>query len=183
VHFITASLAKTFAGRAGYFSMPAAMRYYLLVNSFPAIFSSCLLTHEIAGLAATLAVIKKGDRQRDRLHTVATRLREGLSELGYPVHQGTEQIIALESGSEPATMVLRDLLEERDVFGAVFCAPATSRNRTMVRLTASSALTDAEIDHVLTVASDIAPIVKPWDWPLARRAAASRVNASHEALA
>ena len=71
-------------------------------------------------------------------------------------------------------MVLRDALEERDVFGAVFCAPATSRNRTMVRLTLSSALTDAEVDHVEQVAQDIAPLVNPQQWPIARR------NASKE---
>jgi CAI-1 autoinducer synthase len=183
VNFITASLAKTFAGRAGYFSMPAAMRYYLLVNSFPTIFSSCLLPHEIASLAATLEVIKRSDQERTRLHQVSRHLREALSELGYPVHQGTEQIIALEAGTEPATMVLRDLLEERDVFGAVFCAPATSRNRTMVRLTASSALTNAELDHVLDVAAEIAPMVKPWEWPLARRAAAFGKSRAQEALA
>lgn len=182
VHFITTSLAKTFAGRAGYFSMPAAMRYYLLVNSFPTIFSSCLLPHEIKGLAATLEVIQRSDAQRTRLHQISTFLRENLSDLGYPVHQGTEQIIALEAGSEPATMVLRDLLEEREVFGAVFCAPATSRNRTMVRLTASSALTDADIDHVIDVASEIAPLVKPWEWPLARRASFAQTSIDREAV-
>jgi CAI-1 autoinducer synthase len=32
VHFITASLAKAFAGRAGFFSIPAAMRYYMLTH-------------------------------------------------------------------------------------------------------------------------------------------------------
>jgi CAI-1 autoinducer synthase len=183
VHFITASLAKTFAGRAGYFSMPAAMRYYLLVNSFPAIFSSCLLPHEIAALAATLEVIKHSDKDRMRLHRLSRQLREGLSELGYPVHQGTEQIIALESGTEPATMILRDLLEERGVFGAVFCAPATSRNRTMVRLTVSSALTEAELNHVLDVAAEIAPLTQPWEWPLARRAAVARASSVQEAFA
>ena len=97
------------------------------------------------------------------------RLRHKLAELGYPIQQGTEQIIALESGGEPATMVLRDLLEERGVFGAVFCAPATSRNRTMVRLTLHAGLAGAELDHVEAAAAEIAPIVKPWDWPIAHR--------------
>ena len=183
VHFITASLAKAFAGRAGYFTVPAAMRNYVLSFSYPNMFSSCLLPHEIAALAATLDVIKRSDHERTRLHHFSRQLREGLAELGYPVHQGTEQIIALESGTEPATMVLRDLLEERDVFGAVFCAPATSRNRTMVRLTVSSALTEAEIDHVLDVAEQIAPKVEPWKWPLARRAAVVRAGAQEEAFA
>ena len=171
VHFISASLAKAFAGRAGYFTVPAAMRNYVLSTSYPNMFSSCLLPHEIAGLAATLSVIKKCDAERERLMHVSRRLRASLSEMGYPVHQGTEQIIALESGTEPATMVLRDALEERGVFGAVFCAPATSRNRTMVRLTMSSALTDAEIEHVESVAREIAPLLRPDQWPLARRRA------------
>ena len=169
VHFITASLAKAFAGRAGYFTVAAAMRNYVLGTSYPNVFSSCLLPHEISGLSATLQVIKQCDHERARLLQLSQRLRTNLSAMGYPVHQGTEQIIALESGTEPATMVLRDLLEERDVFGAVFCAPATSRNRTMVRLTLSSALTDAEIDHVEQVAYEIAPLVKPELWPIARR--------------
>jgi CAI-1 autoinducer synthase len=175
VHFISASLAKAFAGRAGYFTVSPAMREYMVTTSYPNIFSSCLLPYEIAGLNATLQVIKNSDAERARLTQVSIRLRASLSAMGYPVHQGTEQIIALESGSEPATLVLRDMLEERGVFGAVFCAPATSRNRAMVRLTLSSALTDAEIDHIEKVALEIVPLVNPQQWPIARRAAAQEL--------
>ena len=171
VHFITASLAKAFAGRAGYFTVSAAMRRYIVMTSFPTIFSSCLLPHEIAGLDATLNVIKKCDAERARLTQISRRLRANLSAMGYPVHQGTEQIIALEAGTEPDAMDLRDFLEDRDVFGAIFCAPATSRNRAMVRLTLSSALTDAEIDHVEEVAAEIVHLVNPQQWPIARRQA------------
>jgi len=169
VHFITASLAKAFAGRAGFMTMPADIRNYILSTSYPNMFSSCLLPHEIAGLIATLEVIQDSDPARESLMRNTQRLRRKLAELGYPIQQGTEQIIALESGGEPATMVLRDLLEERGVFGAVFCAPATSRNRTMVRWTLHAGLAGAELDHVEAAAADIAPLVKPWDWPIAHR--------------
>ena len=169
VHFITASLAKAMAGRAGFFTMPASMRYYVLSSSFPNIFSSCLLPHEVAGLRATVDVLQRADAQRDRLFQITRRLRERITELGYPIHQGSEQIIALEAGLESTTMQLRDELEKRGVFGAIFCAPATSRNRAMVRLTLSAALTDAELDHIETVLAEVAPIVQPWDWPIARR--------------
>jgi len=170
VHFITASLAKAFAGRGGFFTAPADLRYYILSSSYPNIFSSCLLPYEIAGLGATLAVIRNRDEERQRLHAHTLRLRTSLSDMGYPIHQGTEQIISLEAGTEPDTMVLRDHLEGRGVFGAVFCAPATSRNRAMVRLTLHAALTEAELCHVETVAHEVAPLVKPWEWPIARRA-------------
>ncbi len=169
VHFITASLAKAFAGRAGFMTVPAEIRSYVLSTSYPNMFSSCLLPHEIAALAATLEVIQRSDAARASLINHTRRLRARLSELGYPIQQGTEQIIALEAGTEPATMVLRDRLEERGVFGAVFCAPATSRNRTMVRLTLHAGLAGAELDHVEAVAAEIAPLVKPWAWPIARR--------------
>jgi CAI-1 autoinducer synthase len=177
VHFITASLAKAFAGRAGFFTAPAHMRYYILCSSFPNIFSSSLLPHEIAGLAATLEVIRKSDDARVRLHANTRRLRASLSELGYPIHQGTQQIIALEVGSESDTMVLRDRLEERNVYSSMFCAPATSAKRAMMRMTLNAGLTASELDHVEAVAREIAPIVKPWDWPIARRARAGQAEA------
>ncbi len=172
VHFITASLAKAFAGRAGFFTMPLELRPYLMCHSYPSIFSSCLLPHEVAGLAATLDVIRRGDEARRKLHANTRRVRAAFQQLGYPIHQGTEQIIALEAGAERDTLALRDALECRGVFGAVFCAPATSRNRAMVRLTLNAALTDAEMEHVAAVAREIAPRVKPWTWPVAKRHAA-----------
>ena len=169
VHFITASLAKAFAGRAGFFTAPASMRYYVQISSFPNIFSSSLLPHEIAGLHATLNVIRRSDDARRRLHENTERIRTSLADAGFPIHQGSEQIIALEAGTEAAAMVLRDALEDRGVVGAIFCAPATSKNRAMVRLTLTSGLTEAELDHVECVARELAPVLKPWDWPIARR--------------
>jgi CAI-1 autoinducer synthase len=169
VHFITASLAKAFAGRAGFFTMPDELRPYLMCHSYPSIFSSCLLPHEIAGLAATLQVIQRSDEARVQLRRNTQRLRQAFSDCGFPIHHGSEQIISLEAGAEADTLALRDKLEERGVFGAVFCAPATSRNRAMVRLTLNSALTEAEMAHVEAAAREIAPEVKPWDWAIARR--------------
>lgn len=169
VHFITASLAKAFAGRAGIFTAPAGLRPYVQISAFPNIFSSSLLTHEIAGLRATLEVLRGADEARARLHANAKRLRQSLADAGYPVHNGTEQIIALEAGSEPAAIALRDAMEAHGVVGAIFCAPATSRNRAMLRLTLDASLTDAELAHVEAVAQQLAPRLKPWDWPIARR--------------
>lgn len=181
VHFISASLAKSVAGRAGFFTAPASMRYYILSSSYPNIFSSCLLPSEIAGLKATVGVLQAADAARERLRSMTRRVRQSLSDMGYPIHQGTEQIIALEAGTEPETMALRDALEERGVFGAIFCAPATSRNRALVRLTLNAALTEAELEHLEAVAREVAPIVKPWDWIIARRARMSAQSATHDA--
>lgn len=169
VHFITASLAKAFAGRAGFFTMPDELRPYLMCHSYPSIFSSCLLPHEIAGLDATLDVVQRSDAARVKLRENTARMRRAFTELGYPIQHGSEQILSLEAGPEVDTLALRDQMEARGVFGAVFCAPATSRNRSMVRLTLNASLTDAEMSHVEGVARELAPLAQPWNWPIARR--------------
>ncbi len=170
VHFITASLAKGFAGRAGFFTVPKEMKLYVMGESFPNIFSSALLPHEVAALQATLEVVKTSDDARARLRRHTRQMRSALMEQGYPVFNGSQQIIALEAGSETDTIALRDALEAHDVHGALFCAPATSRNRALVRLTLQAGLTDAEIEHVVATTRALAPKLKPWDWPIARRA-------------
>ncbi len=169
VHFITASLAKAFAGRAGFFTMPDELRHYLMCHSFPSIFSSSLLPHEIAGLAATLEVLREAQEAREQLRRHTVRVRERFTALGYPIAHGSEQIIALEAGTEADTLALRDALEARGIFGAVFVSPATARQRAMVRLTLNAGLTEAELCRLEDVAAEIAPKVCPWQWPIARR--------------
>lgn len=149
VHFRTASLAKAFAGRAGFITCSSRFKGYFLSASRPAIFSSCLLNHELAWFDAAVDFIRQADARRATLHRNAREVRARLSELGYNISDGTEQIIALEAGPEPKTLVLRKALEARGIYGAVFCAPATPKNRSLVRLTLNSGMTEAEIDKLI----------------------------------
>lgn len=169
VHFRTASLAKAFAGRAGVITCAHGFYDYFRSNALPAIFSSTLLLHEIVALQKTLDIIMSADDRRNRLVYNSNYLREGLSNLGYNVDSSESQIISLEAGAESDTMILRDALECRGVFGAVFCAPATAKNRSVIRFSIHSALSDEALDKIIDVAEDIMPEVKAWDWPSSRR--------------
>ena len=168
VHFISASLAKAVAGRAGFFTLPARLRNYVITASYPTMFSSCLLTHEVAGLRATIDVLKGADEARLRLRRHTQRIRERLTALGYAL-PGSEQIIALEIGTEMAARDLRDAMEAQDVYGSIFFPPATSRNRSMVRLTLNAGLTDSELTHLERVMADLVPRFQPDTWAVARR--------------
>lgn len=44
----------------------------------------------------------------------------------------------------------------------------------MGRLTLNAGLMESELDPVEAVAREIASLVKPWDWPIARRARAGQ---------
>jgi CAI-1 autoinducer synthase len=173
VHFITASLAKAFAGRAGLITCSSRFKGYFAMEARPAVFSSCLLRHDIAWFDAALDFIGQVDDRRARLRQVTRTVRDGLEALGYNVSQGTEQIIALEAGPEQQTLALRNALQENGIFGAVFCAPATAKNRSLMRLTLNSGLTDIEIARLLEVCGKIRDRVGLQDWPSTRRKARS----------
>ncbi|AEF55278.1 alpha-hydroxyketone-type quorum-sensing autoinducer synthase [Marinomonas posidonica] len=151
VMFRTASLAKAFAGRAGIITCPKGFADYFKCTANPSIFSSGLLSYEIAGLNATLDLIIRADDRRDQLWRNADYLRQALSNLGYNVDASQSQIIGLEAGSERQTTVLKDALESRDVFGSVFCAPATAKNRALVRLSVNAGLTGSQLEQVVEV--------------------------------
>ena len=172
VHFRTASLAKAFAGRAGIVSCSARIAEYLKYTANPAIFSSGLLPHEIAGLEATRVAISTADDRRTRLHANADYLRAGLIELGYNLTISKAQILGLEAGPERATIKLRDALESRGIFGSVFCAPATPKNRSLIRFTLHSELAHEELDRIIGVCAEIRREVGLADWPSSRRSAA-----------
>ena len=169
VHFRTASLAKAFAGRAGFIACSEWFSDYFKFESNPAIFSSTLLPHEVAGLDATLDVIQSENWRRDRLHANAEYLRLGIEEMGYNLNGSESQIISLESGTEQQTIVLRDALEARGIFGSIFCAPATPKNRALMRFSINSELNEDELNRIMKVCYDIREEVNLANWPSSRR--------------
>lgn len=169
VHFRTASLAKAFAGRAGFVTCSTKFKGYFHSASRPAIFSSCLLSHELAWFGAALEFIRKADERRSRLVSVTRQVRNGLGALGYNISDGTEQIIALEAGPETGTLVVRNALDRRGIYGAVFCAPATARNRSLVRLTLNAGMTQEQVARLLDACADMRDEVDLENWSSTQR--------------
>jgi CAI-1 autoinducer synthase len=169
VHFVTASLAKAFAGRGGYIACSEEFRSYFGFEALPAIFSSSVLPAEIAGFNAVLDRIEADQWRRKRLQQVSDRLRVSLDALGYNVDDSESQIISLEAGPEPDTMRLRDAMEARDIVGAIFCAPATPKNRSLLRLSLHCGLSDDDVSRIITAAAAIRDEVRLKEWPSTRR--------------
>jgi CAI-1 autoinducer synthase len=165
VHFRTFSLSKAFVTRAGVVAGPAEIMDYFPYESRPAIFSSAVLPHEVAGLSAALTVIQEEDWRRQQMWRNARYLRAALSDLGYNVDETESQVIALEAGPEKETMRLRKALENRGVFGAVFCAPATPKDRSLIRLSVNCRMSQEKIELVIAACRDIRDEVGMANWP------------------
>jgi CAI-1 autoinducer synthase len=104
----------------------------------------------VVRLEKTLEVIKGAEDKREALFNRAKSLTTGLKRIGFNI-RSESQIVALECGNERNTERVRDFLEQRDVFGAVFCRPATGKNKNIIRFSVNADMTPRDIDHVLTV--------------------------------
>lgn len=178
VTFRTASLAKAFSGRAGLITCSREFTEYFKFTSKPTIFSSSLLPHEIAGLKKTMQLIKAADERRSLLRYHSAHIREQLIKLGYNLNDSQSQIVSLESGSEWNTIQLRDALEKRGIFGSIFAAPATPKNRALVRLSLNAGLSELQIQRIVKVCRDIRDEIKLDEWPSTRRLARTQ-RAAH----
>ena len=169
VHFRTLGLSKAVASRGGAVLCSAPVADLFRYEALPMIFSTSVLAHEVAGFEAALAVIRDEPWRRDRLHANHAKLRAALDGLGYNVDASDAQIIGLEAGTEDSVLLLRQTLEAHGIHGAVFCAPATPKNRALVRLSVHCGLSAADIERVIAVCAAIRDTVGLADWASTRR--------------
>ncbi len=156
VPFRTASLAKAFVGRAGLVTaLDADFAAYFESVAYPAIFSSALRPHDIAGLSATLEVIRAEDGRRARLRDIAHTIRNALAHIGFEIVGTDSHIVSLPTGTETGGRAARAILEAHGVLGAPFCPPATPRGRSLIRLSMHAALTAEQIERIIAACEQV----------------------------
>ncbi len=169
VHFRTLGLSKAVSSRGGLVACSQRNAEFVRYKSLPVIFSTQVLAHEVAGYNAALDIFASEPWRQSLLHRNHHYLTQGLDDLGYNVELCKSQIIALEAGEILQTIKLRDALESRDVFGAIFLPPATPTKRCIIRFTVNCGLTRDELDRVLAVCAEIRDEVGLASWPSTRR--------------
>jgi CAI-1 autoinducer synthase len=172
VHFRTIGLSKAVASRGGLIACSKRNAEYFRYESLPAIFSTSVMQHEVAGFDAVLDILENEEWRRISLSANHAYLKDGLDRLGYNVEASKSQIIALEAGDIRQTTTLRDALETRGVFGAIFFPPATPEKRCIIRFTLNCGLSRRELDRIIEVCADIRQEVGMAEWRSTLRKAA-----------
>jgi CAI-1 autoinducer synthase len=178
VHFRTVGLSKAVASRGGIIACSRHNAEYFRYESLPAIFSTSVMQHEVAGFDAVLDIFENEEWRRTNLHSNHAYLKQGLDNLGYNVEASKSQIIALEAGDIRQTTTLRDALESRGVFGAIFFPPATPENRCLIRFTLNCGLGRRELDRIIDVCAEIREEVGMAEWRSTRRKAADAAKSA-----
>lgn len=155
VHFRTVGLSKAVSSRGGAVVCSRRAAEYFRNSALPHIFSTSVLPYEAVGYSAILAIIAGEDWRRRALHANHAHLVTGLDQLGYNVDTSDAQIIALEAGDLQQAISLRDALEARGIFGAIFFPPATTQNRCLMRLSLNSRLSAEQLERVINACRDV----------------------------
>ncbi len=169
VHFRTVGLSKAVASRGGIVVSSRRNIEYFRYEALPAIFSTSVMQHEVAGFSAVLDIFQREDWRRDKLHANHAYLKQGLTGLGYNVSASQTQIVALEPGDIRQTTDLRDALERRGIFGAIFFPPATPDKRCIMRFTVNCGLSRLDLDRIIAVCGEIREEVGMAQWRSTKR--------------
>ena len=86
--------------------------------------------------------------RKERLHAHAKYIRTALADLGYDVSGGSEQIIALEAGSEKNVLSLKNHLEERNI-GLYLLLSSYYKEKSKIRMAANANLSENDLDRIV----------------------------------
>ncbi|CAF1349973.1 unnamed protein product [Adineta ricciae] len=158
IDFITGSLAKAYCVRAGFVAGRAQEVLYVRENSSASIFSSALMTWDLQRLQRAMTIIYNADKKRQRLMEIATVVRHAAVRLNFDVEQPPlpSPILCLIGGPNPFSKKLQIYFEDVGISGAIFVAPATPVNRSLLRLTLHAGLSDGDVSQIISTLESIA---------------------------
>ena len=169
VHFQVIGLSKAFATRGGIVAGSKSSLNFFRDTSFPSIFSTQVMRHEVTGYDAALNVIQAQGQRRADLHARHAQFRDGVASIGYNVSLSDTQIVSIISGTETETIRFRDFIESRGLFGSVYCAPATPKNRALIRFTLNASVTVHDVNRALSILRHAFDDLGAAEWRSTRR--------------
>lgn len=159
IDVLTGTLGKALGGAAGGFVAGSAALVDLLVQrSRPSLFSNALPATVATSAAAAIQVMLDEPERVARLHTNAQRLRAGLVGLGYHCDDSPSAIIPILLGDAREVERCSARLFELGVLVVGFSFPVVPQGAARLRVQASAALTDDQIDQALAAFAQLSAI-------------------------
>ena len=118
-------------------------------RSRPSLFSNALPATVACSARQAIEIIEREPQRVTRLHANVRRLREGLTRLGFQLHDSPTAIIPIMIGDEAEAIAKGTRLMELGVMVIGFAYPIVPKGQARLRVQASAALEDEHIDRAL----------------------------------
>jgi glycine C-acetyltransferase len=156
IDIITSTLGKTLGGAAGGFTCgPREVIEYLRQRSRPYLFSNSVPPPIVCAARKALELVTSSGVLRDRLHANARRLRSGLEGAGFKLKPGSHPIIPVMLGDAALAGRMAERLLEKGIYVIGFSYPVVPQGQARIRLQASAAHTDAQIDRTVSAFAEV----------------------------
>lgn len=150
------TFAKSFASIGGFSAGPREVIDWIRYNARTQVFAKSLPMVYVKSLMKTLDMIKNGQDRREKMWTIANRIKDGLRDLGYYVGPGKAPIcpvfttlpeeIQVEAGKKMVTF-----LRNNGVYVSPVAYPVIPRGLIMFRMIPTAAHSIEDVDQTLKI--------------------------------
>jgi 8-amino-7-oxononanoate synthase len=143
------TLSKALGTQGGFVAGSQVLIDWLMNAARPFIYTTGISPALCGAALAALRILREEPQRRERMREVHRRLVEGLSAMGFEARLQPTPIIPVIVGEATAAVALSEALLEQGVWCPAIRPPTVPAGTSRLRVTATAAMTDEEIRHVL----------------------------------
>jgi 8-amino-7-oxononanoate synthase len=155
VDLIMSTFSKSFASLGGFIAGDEYVIHYIKHNARSLIFSASMSPANTAAALAALHVMREEPERVTRLDEIGKRMRKAYREMGFNIGGTETPIIPIIIGDDEKTLYFWRSLIENGVFVNPVLSPAVPAGMQLLRTSYMATHTDAQLDHVLEVFSQV----------------------------
>jgi glycine C-acetyltransferase len=150
IDILTGTLGKSLGGAAGGYVAAAEYAIEMLQQrARPSLFSNALPATVACSAKKAIEIVEREPERVAKLHANVRRIREGLTKLGFHLHDSPTAIIPIMIGDETEAIRQSQRLMDLGVMVIGFGFPVVPKGQARLRVQVSAALEDAHIEQAL----------------------------------
>ena len=151
------TFSKGMGAYGAYVACSKILKDYLINKCGSFIYSTALPPAAYGAIDASISLVQTSEYQevRQNLLTKSKYLRDAINSLGYNTGVTKTPIIPIIIGSVEKTMQVSAYLKNNGIFAVPIRPPTVPNGTARIRLSLNAAHTDAQINHLLDVLSDL----------------------------
>jgi 8-amino-7-oxononanoate synthase len=155
VDLIMSTFSKSFASLGGFIAGDDQVIHYIKHHARALIFSASIPASNAAAALAALRIMREEPQRAARLAAIADRMHRELRGMGFNIGASVSPIIPIIVGDNIKTLAAWKTLFEAGVFVNPILSPAVPAGQELLRTSYMASHTDAQIDRVLQIYSEV----------------------------